>query len=105
MRFISVRWPWPSLAVQPLIALVVLTLRLRANRVKIASVAASAFVGTVLVGFPAALTPIIAASIISPPVRNPTLEFIVLLGYELTLRDNSGQTAEATASLPITWIC
>lgn len=85
MRFISVPWPWPSLAVQPLIALVVLTLRLRANRVKIASVAASAFVGTVLVGFPAALTPIIAASIISPPVRNPTLEFIVLLGVEVAI--------------------
>jgi len=24
--------------------------------------------------------------------------------YELTLRDNSGQTATLTASLPITWI-
>lgn len=37
-----------------------------------------------------------------PPVRCEG-QFSVM--YELTLRDNSGQTAEATASLPITWIC
>lgn len=84
MRFIGAPWPWPPLAVEPLILFAVALLRLRANRVKIASVAASAFVGTILVGLAAAAIPLIAASL-SAPIPNPALDFLVLLGVEVAL--------------------
>lgn len=85
MRFVGVPWAWPPLVVEPLVALAVLGLRLRANRVKIASVAASALVGTLLVGLPAAATPLLGALTLGFPVRNPALEFILLLGVEIAL--------------------
>jgi hypothetical protein len=90
MRFVGVPWRWPPLAVGPLVALVMLTLRLRANRVKIASVAASAFVGTILAGVPAALVPLLAAGLLGVPVRNPTLEFVILLGVEIAIGGIAG---------------
>jgi hypothetical protein len=85
MRFIGVQWTWPPLAVEPLVALAVLYLRLRANRVKIASVAASAFVGTILVGVPASATPLAAAFMLGVPVPVPAKDFIILLGVEVAV--------------------
>jgi hypothetical protein len=85
MRFVGVPWTWPPLAVQPLMTLEVLYLRVRANRVKIASVAASAFVGTILVGVLAALTPLLVAALLRIPVLNPAKDFIVQLGAEIAI--------------------
>lgn len=84
IRFTGVRWTWTPLAVDPLIFLIVLGLSLRANRVKIASVAASALVGTALVGLIAALTTLLIAALGGFRLANLALEFILLLAVAVT---------------------
>jgi hypothetical protein len=84
LRFTGVRWEWPSLAVDPLISVLVLVLRMRASRVKIASVAASALVGTALVGFIVACINLLIAALFGFRLTNLAREFLLLLTVGVT---------------------
>jgi hypothetical protein len=79
LRFFGVNWALPSLLSASLVSFIAIGLRVRANRIKIASVVASALTGTTLVGFIAAFTNIALAVAVGFALRNIPLEITLLV--------------------------
>jgi|GEM_PF-5335010 len=87
--------PKPGLSLVPL---AVILLRLHAHRVRIASIAASALAGTVLVGFVLALTHLII--VLSVRFPNPALQFISSLAVGVAIGGIVGSFYGVAEAIP-----
>lgn len=83
IRFSGLDRGWPRLSVEPLVIALVLCLRLWANRIRVASVAASALAGTSLVGLVLPLVHLAVALSVGLP--NPALELVSSLAVGVVL--------------------